>query len=75
MSYIAGVLLMHNEEKKVFQIMNSLMENYSMKGFYMPDMPKLKQSFYVFVSLLKNKFSDVFNNFKRINLTPTMYAS
>lgn len=62
MGYIAAVLLMHTDEVRVFKIMNSLFSNYNMKGYYLKDMPKLKQSFYVFMSLLHDKLPKVFKN-------------
>lgn len=75
MGYIAAVLLMNTDEKSVFLILNSLFENYHMRGYFLPEMPSLKMSFYVMMSLVKEHLPKVFNHFKKISLTPTMFAS
>ena len=63
MGYVAGVLLMHMEEQQVFEVMNAIFTRYNMKGYYLPCMPRLYQSFYVFMNLLRDTNQKVFNNF------------
>lgn len=75
MGYIAAVLLMHTDEERVFKIMNTLFINYNMKGYYLKDMPKLKQSFYVFMAFLNDKLPKVFKNLVSKKIVPTMYSS
>ena len=55
--------------------MNAIFENLEFKGYFLPGMPKLRETFYIFMCLLKDQAPKVFNSLKKIELVPTMFAS
>lgn len=76
MSYITAVLLMYMEkEEDAFWTAASILTKYEHKKYFMPGMPGLFQSFYVFDKLLKDQLPKVHAHFDNLNLSPEMYAS
>ena len=41
MGYITAILLMYMDEERAFMSMNGIFENFAIKGFFLPGMPKL----------------------------------
>jgi len=75
MGYISAILLMYMSEEDAFWTMQSLLTKYELSRYFLPAMPGLWESFYIFQKLLKDKIPKLHNHFTRINLCPSMYAS
>ena len=75
MGFITALFLTYMNEESSFWMLDSMMNNYEMIGFYMKDFPELRKVLYVFLSLLKKFVPNVYLQFKKFNIYPTMYAS
>ena len=50
------------------------MKNYGLEGFYLPDFPELKKTFYVMLCLMKKHLPKVYDMLKKNDVMPSMYA-
>lgn len=77
MGFISALFLTYMDEEASFWLLNSLMENYKMEGFFLLSFPELPRSFYRFLCLLRKHVPRVFEHLlnKNIQVFPSMYAS
>ena len=77
MGYIGAILLMHLDKEDTLQIMLRLLNSkpYNIKSFYLPEMPGLKKSFYVFISLFKRFMPKLNNHLLENGYMPHLYAT
>ena len=75
MSFIVALFLTYMDEESSFFLLDSLLKNYNLKGFFLPDFPNLKETFYVFLNLFKQYMPRVYTLFKKEELLPTTYAT
>ena len=77
MGYIGAILLMYLDKEDTLQIMLRLLNSkpYNMKAFYLPDMPGLKKSFYVFLSLFKRFMPKLNQHMLDSGYMPHLYAT
>ena len=75
MSFIVGLFLTYMCEESSFFLLDYLIKNYNLEGFYLPDFPKLKETFYVFLNLFNKYMPKVYTLFKKEGLMPSMYAT
>ena len=75
MGFIVAVFLTYMDEESSFFMLHSLMKKYGLEGFYQPNFPKLKGTFYVLLNLLKKFVPKVYNLFKKEGMIPSMYGS
>lgn len=77
MGFISALFLTYMDEEASFWLLNSLMENYQMEGYFLPSFPELPRSFYKFLSLLKKHVPRVYEHLlhKNIQVFPSMYAA
>ena len=75
MGFIAAVFLTYMDEESSFFMLDSLMKKYGLEGFYQPNFPKLKSTFYILLNLLKKFIPKIYELFKKEGMIPSMYAS
>ena len=75
MGFIAAVFLTYMDEESSFFMLDSLMKKYGLEGFYQPNFPKLKSTFYILLNLLKKFVPKIYELFKKEGMIPSMYAS
>jgi TBC1 domain family member 10 len=75
MSFIAAMFLIFLTEEESFWLLVTILTQYDFRGFYIQGMPKLYQCFYVSNGLLKHFLPRVFKNFRKENLSVSMYAT
>ena len=75
MGFIVALFLTYMDEESSFFLLDSLLKNYNLEGFFLPNFPKLKGTFYVFLNLLKKYMPKVYTLFKKEGLVPSMYAT
>jgi hypothetical protein len=77
MGFVSAVLMTYTTPEDSFCIMNALftLEKYKMHDLFLPGMPGLERSFYVFLSLQKQYLPKVFHRLNELGFVPQMYAS
>ena len=75
MGFITAVFLTYMDEESSFFMLDSLMKKYGLEGYYEPNFPKLKSTFYIMLNLLKKFIPKVYELFKKEGMIPSMYAS
>ena len=75
MGFIVAVFLTYMDEESSFFMLDSLMKKYGLEGFYRPNFPKLKCTFYILLNLLKRYVPKVYELFRKEGMIPSMYAS
>ena len=75
MGFIVAVFLTYMDEESSFFMLDSLMKKYGLDGYYKPNFPKLKSTFYIFLNLLKKFIPKIYELFKKEGMIPSMYAS
>ena len=75
MGFIVAVFLTYMDEESSFFMLHSLMKKYGLEGFYQPNFPKLKVTFFILLNLLKKFLPKVYELFKTEGMIPSMYAS
>jgi hypothetical protein len=77
MGYMVAILLMYVDKIDAFSIMLKMINNkiYNLRPFYMPQMPGLKVSIYIFLSLFKKFMPKLFEHLLNEGITPAMYAT
>ena len=75
MGFLVAVFLTYMDEESSFFMLDSLMKKYGLDGYYKPNFPKLKSTFYVFLNLLKKFIPKIYDLFKKEGMIPSMYAS
>lgn len=72
MGYISACLLMYMGEEDAFWTMVSILTKYEHSKYFLPSMPGLWESFYVFQNLLKDTCPKIHKKFTELNLGPSM---
>ena len=62
-------------EEEAFWTMATILTEYDHAKFFIPSMPGLWETFYVYQKLLKDKLPKLHSHLTDINLCPSMYAS
>lgn len=75
MGFIVAVFLTYMDEESSFFMLHSLMKKYALEGFYKPNFPELKKTFYILLNLIKKFVPKVYELFKKEGMMPSMYAS
>ena len=75
MGFIVAVFLTYMDEESSFFMLDSIMKKYGLDGYYKPNFPQLKSTFYVFLNLLKKFIPKVYELFRKEGMIPSMYAS
>ena len=75
MGFIAALFLTYMDEESSFFMLDSLIKKYELEGFFLPNFPELKRSFYIFLNLLKKFIPKVYELFKKEGVIPSMYAT
>ena len=75
MGFITALLLTYMDQESSFFFLHSLMKNYNMEGFYLPDFPALRKTFYVLLCLMKKFLPKIYDILKQNEIMPSMYAS
>lgn len=76
MNFVVGFLiLVFQDEKKVFQILNIIMNNYSMRKIYIESMPLLQVLFFALDQLVGIYMPDLHSHFKFENISSSYYSS
>ena len=75
MGFIVALFLTYMDEESSFFMLHSLMKKYGLEGFYKPNFPKLKSTFYVLLNLLKKFVPKLYELFQKEGMLPSMYGS
>ena len=75
MGFIVAVFLSYMDEESSFFMLDSLMKKYGLEGFYKPNFPDLKKTFYILLNLMKKFLPKIYELFKKEGMMPSMYAS
>ena len=75
MGFIVAVFLTYMDEESSFYMLDSLMKKYNLEGFYLPDFPELKKTFYTLLNLEKKFVPKIYDLFRKEGMIPSMYAS
>ena len=75
MGFIAAVFLIYMDEESSFFMLHSLMKEYKLEGFFLPNFPELKKTFYILLNLEKKFIPRIYELFKKEGMMPSMYAS
>ncbi|XP_001632545.3 TBC1 domain family member 1 isoform X2 [Nematostella vectensis] len=75
LSFVAGILLMHMEEAKAFDVMRHLLFALDLRKLYKSDMTELQIQFYVLSRLLHDYHTPLYEFLEELDITPTLYAA
>ncbi|CAF3535619.1 unnamed protein product [Rotaria sordida] len=75
MSFVVGLLLMHMPEEEAFAVLVSIMQDYTMREMYKPDMYHLGLCMYQFECMIQEFLPDLYRHFQAEGLHTSMYAS
>ena len=75
MGFIVALFLTYMDEESSFFMLDSLIKKYELEGFFLPNFPKLKGTFYVYLNLLKRYMPKTYELFKKEGIMPSMYAT
>lgn len=74
LTFLAGPLLLHMDDRSAFCTMIQLMEDYELRSMFTADMAGLQLRMYQFESLFSEQFPELYNHFKTLNVS-NIYAS
>ncbi|CAI2366573.1 unnamed protein product [Moneuplotes crassus] len=75
MNSIVGILLMYMNEENSFWTMLSLLIKYNHKKYFLPGLPGLFESFYIFMKLMKKVLPKSYKHMKDKGIKPSMFAT
>lgn len=75
LSFIAGVLLMHLEEKEAYYMLRYLMLELGLRRQYLPNMAALQVQLYQMARLLRDSHRDLYEHLEENEISPTLYAA
>lgn len=75
MQFIVGPLLLNMPEEEAFCVLVHLMENYDLRGHFIPNMPSLQLRLFQFDRLVEDMLPMLHAHFLRCGIKSTMYAS
>lgn len=74
-SFIAGILLMHMEEKAAFELTHHLMMGLNLRKQYCPNMMALQVKLYQLMRLIHDHYKDLYTHFETHEIAPALYAT
>ncbi|XP_076467921.1 TBC1 domain family member 1-like isoform X2 [Babylonia areolata] len=74
-SFIAGILLMHMEEKQAFELTRHLMIGLNLRKQYCPNMMALQVKLYQLMRLIHDHYKDLYTHFETHEIAPALYAT
>ncbi|KAL8573379.1 hypothetical protein ACOMHN_032394 [Nucella lapillus] len=74
-SFIAGILLMHMEEKAAFELTHHLMMGLNLRKQYCPNMMALQVKLYQLMRLIHDHYKDLYTHFEAHEIAPALYAT
>lgn len=75
MAFIAVPLLLNMDEPEAFGLLVAMMKNYTLRSFFLPDMPGLHLRLYQFDRLLEDNLPQLYLHLSRQGVRSSMYAS
>ena len=75
MQFVVGPLLLNMPDEEAFSTFVRLMQNYDLRGHFIPNMPALQLRLYQFDRLLEDMLPVLYNHFLRRGIRSSMYAS
>lgn len=75
LSFIAGVLLLHLDEKEAYYMLRYLMLDLGLRRQYLPDMAALQVQLYQMARLLRDLHRDLYEHLEGNEISPTLYAA
>ncbi|KAF9437973.1 GTPase-activating protein [Entomortierella beljakovae] len=75
LSFVVGPLLLNMPDEEAFCVLVRMMNSYSMRGHYTPDMNMLQLRLYQFEQLLEETIPMIHRHFQNQGIRSTMYAS
>ncbi|CAF3794275.1 unnamed protein product [Rotaria sordida] len=73
--FIVGLLLMHMPEEEAFAVLVSIMQDFSMRDMYKPDMFCLCLCMYQLECMIQEFLPNLYRHFQTENFNTSMYAS
>ncbi|CAF2893292.1 unnamed protein product [Rotaria sp. Silwood2] len=73
--FIVGLLLMHMPEEEAFAVLVSIMQDFSMRDMYKPDMFCLGLCMYQLECMIQELLPNLYRHFQTENFNTSMYAS
>jgi hypothetical protein len=73
--FVAGLLLMHMPEEEAFAVLVSIMQDYTMRELYKPDMFQLGLYIYQLECLIQEYLPDLYRHFQSEHFHASMFAS
>lgn len=74
LTFLAGPLLLHMDDRSAFCTLIQLMEDYDLRSMFTADMAGLQLRMYQFESLFSEQLPELYNHFKSLNVS-SIYAS
>lgn len=75
MGYIAAILLMYMNEEDTFWTLISILTKFEHKKYFLPNMPGLWETFYVFQRFIQTKMPKLHKHLIGNKIAPSMYAT
>ncbi|XP_023685299.2 TBC1 domain family member 1 isoform X2 [Paramormyrops kingsleyae] len=75
LSFVAGVLLLHNDEREAFGLLRFLMFDIGLRRQYRPDMIILQVQMYQLSRLLHDYHRDLYCHLEQHEIGPSLYAA
>lgn len=76
LSFVAGILLLHvDSEDEAFELMRHLLFNFGLRKQYLPSMNALHLQLYQLTRLLRDHQYEIFDQFDRLDISPSLYAA
>lgn len=75
LSFIAGVLLLHMEEDRAFDLLKHILFTLRFRHQFKPDMIALQIQMYQLSRLIHDQHRDLYEHFERHEIAPTLYAA
>ncbi|UJR14631.1 hypothetical protein I4U23_001625 [Adineta vaga] len=73
--FIVGLFLMHMPEEEAFAVLVSVMQDFTMRDMYKPDMFYLGLCIFQFEAMIQEFLPDLYRHFQIENFSTSMYAS
>ena len=75
LSFIAGVLLLHLDERDAYCLLRHLMLQLGLRRQYLPDMAALQVQLYQIARLLRDSHRDLYEHLEGNEVNPSLYAA
>lgn len=75
LSFVAGMLLMHLEEREAFDALCHVLFYLGIRKQYKPTMQELQVQFYMLTRLMHDYHEPLYDHLEELEVTPTLYAA